>query len=115
MAKATRALSCQSPASLFHHQCGLLLLAIRGGDNNLREVQGQLVAVAGSPSWGPGRQNTGNKGSQGKIPSIGGERFANHGIHVLDRSDTVKDNREINQKIQCNLGTKQKEFTYILE
>ena len=84
MAKTTGALSGEPADAIFCHQRGVLLLAIRGGDYNLREVQGQPLAVAGTPSWGPSGKNTGAEGSQGQIPDPRGKWAADHGVDVLD-------------------------------
>lgn len=92
MAKTAGTLSRQSAIALCCHQCALLLVAVRGGDNNLRKMQGQLLPAAGTYSWGACRWDTGEEGSEGQIPDPSGERVANHGIDVLDRSDAVKGN-----------------------
>lgn len=90
MAKTAGTLSRQSAIALFCHQYALLLVAVRGGNNNLRTVQGQLLPAAGTPSRGSRRRDTGEEGSKGQISDPSGERVANHGIDVLDRSDAVK-------------------------
>lgn len=73
----------------FCDQCALLLVAVRRGHNNVREVQVQPLPVSGTPSGGQSRWHAGQKGSPGQIPDFSGERIANHGGDVPDRSDAV--------------------------